>query len=177
MPPKEGRRSPLEPNRLHHRSASLTGPLTWCRQAPPCFPDLSRNRTHDLAAVASALNNHLRKALIGEHLQRSLGPIYHRYIINLLRQPAESADYACGNCTGLVIDCSIQISMSRKGNPYDNTRTESFTESLKYEEVFRQKYRDLAEAGRSLNKTTGESNFEYSRCLASRSSTTHDEFS
>lgn len=40
--------------------------------------------------------------------------------------------------------------MSRKANPYDNARTESFMKTLKYEEVFRQEYRDLAEAGRSL---------------------------
>jgi len=35
--------------------------------------------------------------------------------------------------------------MSRKGNPYDNTACESFMRALKYEEVHRQEYRDLAE--------------------------------
>ena len=36
--------------------------------------------------------------------------------------------------------------MSRKGNPYDNAKCESFMKTLKYEEVHRQEYRDLAEA-------------------------------
>ncbi len=36
--------------------------------------------------------------------------------------------------------------MSRRGNPYDNARCESFLKTLKYEEVYRQEYRDLAEA-------------------------------
>ena len=35
--------------------------------------------------------------------------------------------------------------MSRKGNPYDNATCESFMKTLKYEEVYRQEYRDLAE--------------------------------
>jgi putative transposase len=42
--------------------------------------------------------------------------------------------------------------MSRKGNPYDNARTESFMKTLKYEEVYRQEYRDLPDAFRSLRR-------------------------
>ena len=53
-------------------------------------------------------------------------------------------------------DHKIRISMSRKGNPYDNATCESFMKTLKYEEVYRQEYRDLAEArasiGQFLNK-------------------------
>jgi transposase InsO family protein len=37
---------------------------------------------------------------------------------------------------------NIGISMSRKGNPYDNAKCESFMKTLKYEEVHRQEYRD-----------------------------------
>lgn len=40
--------------------------------------------------------------------------------------------------------------MSRRGNPYDNARCESFLKTLKYEEVYRQEYRDLAEARASI---------------------------
>ena len=36
--------------------------------------------------------------------------------------------------------------MSRKGNPYDNARCESFFRTLKGEEVNRSEYRDLADA-------------------------------
>ena len=36
--------------------------------------------------------------------------------------------------------------MSGKGNPYDNADCESFMKTLKYEEVYRQEYRDLEEA-------------------------------
>jgi putative transposase len=42
--------------------------------------------------------------------------------------------------------------MSRKGNPYDNACCESFMKTLKYEEVYRQDYRDLAEANASIEQ-------------------------
>ncbi len=40
--------------------------------------------------------------------------------------------------------------MSRKGNPWDNAACESFIKTLKYEEVLRNEYRDLAEARASI---------------------------
>ena len=54
--------------------------------------------------------------------------------------------YASNDYTGLLKDNGIRISISRKGNPYDNAACESFMTTLKYEEVYRQEYRDLAEA-------------------------------
>jgi hypothetical protein len=44
----------------------------------------------------------------------------------------------------------ILISMSRKGNPWDNAACESFMKTLNYEEVLRNEYRDLAEAFASI---------------------------
>ena len=35
--------------------------------------------------------------------------------------------------------------MSRKANPYDNAKTESFIKTLKHEEVLKVDYRDLAD--------------------------------
>jgi putative transposase len=35
--------------------------------------------------------------------------------------------------------------MRRRGNPYDNATCESLLKTLKYEEVYRQGYRDLGE--------------------------------
>ncbi len=42
--------------------------------------------------------------------------------------------------------------MSRSGNPYDNATCESFMKTLKYEEVYRQGYRDLADARGSIER-------------------------
>lgn len=60
--------------------------------------------------------------------------------------------YASKDYTDLLKAHRIDISMSRKGNPYDNARCESFMKTLKYEEVYRQEYRDLAEARASIER-------------------------
>lgn len=43
-----------------------------------------------------------------------------------------------------------QVSMSAKGNPYDNAKAESFFKTLKREEVYLQEYRTFAEAETDL---------------------------
>jgi len=60
--------------------------------------------------------------------------------------------YASNDYTGLLKDHGVRISMSRSGNPYDNATCESFMKTLKYEEVYRQDYRDLAEARASMEQ-------------------------
>jgi putative transposase len=60
--------------------------------------------------------------------------------------------YASNDYTGLLKDHGVRISMSRSGNPYDNAACESFMKTLKYEEVYRQEYRDLAEARASVGQ-------------------------
>jgi transposase InsO family protein len=44
----------------------------------------------------------------------------------------------------------FQISMSRSGNPYDNARAESFMKTLKCEEVYLRRYRDLEDVRASI---------------------------
>jgi transposase InsO family protein len=60
--------------------------------------------------------------------------------------------YASSDYTDLLKDHGITISMSRTGNPWDNAACESFMKTLKYEEVYRNEYRDLAEARASIHE-------------------------
>src|SRR5438270_13033260 len=64
--------------------------------------------------------------------------------------------YASHDYTALLQDRGVRISMSRKGNPYDNASCESFMKTLKYEEVYRQEYRDMAEARASIEHFIGK---------------------
>lgn len=64
----------------------------------------------------------------------------------LVHHSDRGSQYASGDYTQLLKDHQISISMSRKGNPWDNAACESFIKTLKYEEVHRNEYRDLAEA-------------------------------
>jgi len=64
----------------------------------------------------------------------------------LVHHSDRGVQYASGDYTDLLRAHGIVISMSRQGNPYDNAKAESFMKTLKYEEVFREDYRDLLEA-------------------------------
>ena len=64
----------------------------------------------------------------------------------LVHHSDRGSQYASSDYTGLLKDNGIRISMSRKGNPWDNAACESFMKTLKYEEVHRNEYRDLIEA-------------------------------
>ena len=64
----------------------------------------------------------------------------------LIHHSDRGVQYACGDYTQILKDHQIRISMSRRGNPYDNATCESFMKTLKYEEVYRTEYRDLADA-------------------------------
>jgi putative transposase len=68
----------------------------------------------------------------------------------LVHHSDRGVQYASGDYTGLLKTHHVTISMSRKGNPYDNAFCESFMKTLKYEEVHRQEYRDLADARASI---------------------------
>ena len=70
----------------------------------------------------------------------------------LVHHSDRGIQYASHDYTALLKEHAIDISMSRKGNPYDNAACESFMKTLKYEEVYRQEYRDLAEARRSIEQ-------------------------
>ncbi len=68
----------------------------------------------------------------------------------LVHHSDRGVQYASRDYVGLLLEHGIVISMSRRGNPYDNAVAESFVKTLKYEEVYRQEYRDLAEAHASI---------------------------
>ena len=70
----------------------------------------------------------------------------------LVHHSDRGIQYASKVYTDLLREHQIQISMSRKGNPWDNAACESFLKTLKYEEVYRTEYRDLAEAYASIGE-------------------------
>ena len=96
---------------------------------------LDRNLEDDLAiaALQMALRRRTPAAGLTHHSDRGV-------------------QYASHDYTGLLKAHGTQISMSRSGNPYDNATCESFIKTLKYEEVYRQEYRDLGDARASIER-------------------------
>src|SRR5260370_40691959 len=68
----------------------------------------------------------------------------------LVHHSDRGTQYASDDYTDLLKANGVAISMSRKGNPWDNAACESFMKTLKYEEVLRNEYRDLSEARASI---------------------------
>lgn len=96
--------------------------------------------------VGWALNRTLEAVLVLTALRRALEQRHPG--AGLVHHSDRGVQYACIEYTELLKGHGITISMSRKGNPYDNAACESFMKTLKYEEVHRQEYRDLKEATR-----------------------------
>ena len=94
--------------------------------------------------IGWALDRTLEATLTIEALRMALRN--RRPAAGLVHHSDRGVQYAAADYTDLLKANSIQISMSRSGNPYDNAYCESFMKTLKYEEVYRNEYRDLAEA-------------------------------
>jgi transposase InsO family protein len=94
-------------------------------------------RSLDAALAISAL----KKALV----QRTVKP-------GLVHHSDRGVQYASHEYTELLKTHGITISMSRKGNPYDNAFAESFMKTLKYEEVYLQEYEGLHDARASIER-------------------------
>lgn len=106
-----------------------------------------------LAVVLDAFSRRLIGWALGRTLEAELALSALRMAL-AQRQPAaglvhhsdRGVQYASESYTDLLKQYKINISMSRKGNPYDNGACESFIKTLKYEEVYRNEYRDLNDA-------------------------------
>jgi len=67
-------------------------------------------------------------------------------LTGLIHHSDQGVQYASNEYTAKLEAQGIQISMSRKGNPYDNAFAESFMKTLKYEEVYMNEYADFNDA-------------------------------
>lgn len=146
---------PVYPNRA--RALALTG-LDQLWVADITYIRLELEFVY-LAVILDAFS----RRVIGWALERTLETLLTLQALRMAlarRRPApglvhhsdRGVQYASRDYTQLLQDHGIQISMSRKANPWDNAACESFLKTLQYEEVYRQEYRDLAEARASIQR-------------------------
>jgi len=69
----------------------------------------------------------------------------------LIHHSDRGVQYASLAYVARLEQADARVSMSAKGNPYDNAKAESFFKTLKREEVYLQEYRTFAEAERNLS--------------------------
>lgn len=100
--------------------------------------------------IGWALSRRLDASLTIAAFQQALG---HRTVgLGLVHHSDRGVQYASQRYTELLKAHGIQISMSRRGNPYDNAFAESFIKTLKYEEVHLNDYESFANAYASIER-------------------------
>jgi putative transposase len=106
-----------------------------------------------LAVILDAFSRRVVGWSLGRTLEGELALAALRMALNERRPPPglvhhsdRGFHYAAREYTGTLLENGAVVSMSRKGNPYDNAACESFMKTLKQEEVHRNEYRNFEEA-------------------------------
>jgi putative transposase len=113
-----------------------------------------------LAVVLDAFSRRVVGWALRTHLEASLATAALTMAIaarrptpgGLLHHSDRGVQYACGDYIALLKAHDIQPSMSRIGNPYDNSKAESFMKTLKQEEVDGRTYRDADHARQTIGR-------------------------
>jgi len=98
--------------------------------------------------VGWAMADHMRAGLVVSALSMALEQ--RRPAEGLLHHSDRGVQYACDDYQSLLAENGIAVSMSGKGNCWDNAVMESFFATLKTELVHHEEYADHAEAMRSI---------------------------
>ncbi len=112
-----------------------------------------------LAVVLDAFSRRVIGWALGRTLEAELAIAALRMALierrpspGLVHHSDRGVQYASGDYTAMLKQHQAIISMSRKGNPYDNAACESFMKTLKQEEVYRNEYRDFQDARSSIGE-------------------------
>jgi transposase InsO family protein len=92
------------------------------------------------------LGRHIDTELTLTALDKALEQRWTPSLQGLIHHSDQGVQYASNQYVDLLKDHDFQISMSRKGNPYDNAFVESFIKTLKYEEVYLNEYETFSDA-------------------------------
>lgn len=106
-----------------------------------------------LAAILDAFSRKVVGWALGRTLSSELTLAALKSALSCRKPPAgcihhsdRGVQYACDEYVKTLEEAGLRISMSLKGNPYDNAKMESFFKTLKQEEVYIYEYRTFQEA-------------------------------
>ncbi len=99
-----------------------------------------------LSTRMGSLQSDLAMSDLAKALENRLTEPVH----GLIHHSDQGVQYASREYVDCLKKHEIQISMSRKGNPYDNAFAESFIKTLKCEEVYLNEYETFEDALRNI---------------------------
>jgi len=98
--------------------------------------------------VGWELGESLQAALAIKALNRAL--VDRLVPVGIIHHSDQGIQYASADLVNRLQELGFQISMSRKGAPWENGRAESLIKTLKAEEVSLKQYRNIEQARRSI---------------------------
>lgn len=98
------------------------------------------------------MSTNMRTDLVMGALNKALDTRWNSNIKGLIHHSDRGVQYTSHEYTDHLKNHGIQISMSRKGNPYDNAFAESFFKTLKVEEVYLNEYYDINDAWDNIQR-------------------------
>ena len=102
--------------------------------------------------IGWSLDRHIDACLVLTAFNMAIDARLRCGIDGLIHHSDQGVQYACNEYVNRLNELGIRISMSRKGNPYDNAFAESFMKTLKAEEVYLKEYRTFDEAYRNIKQ-------------------------
>ena len=96
------------------------------------------------------LSRNMGSQLTMNALERALKSRWTEPMQRLIHHSDQGVQYASKDYVDCLRTHNIRISMSRKGNPYDNAFAESFIKTLKVEEVYLNEYETFEDAFRNI---------------------------
>jgi len=102
--------------------------------------------------IGWALSRRIDAELVHNALNMAIGERMVLGISGLIHHSDQGVQYACNEYINRLNELGIRISMSRKGNPYDNAFAESFMKTLKVEEVYLKEYKTFDEAYKDIKQ-------------------------
>lgn len=100
--------------------------------------------------IGWALGREINTLLTLSALSRAISKHKVFGFVNLIHHSDRGVQYASGEYVEMLQNHGIKISMSRRGNPYDNAFAESFNKTLKVEEVYINEYETFEDALRNI---------------------------
>ena len=153
---------PVAPNLLEQRFNQTTAPnqvwVTDITYVPTDEGWLYVAAIKDLfnkKIVGWAMMDHMRTSLVSQALWMAFKQ--ERPTSGLIHHSDRGSQYASGEYQQLLDQFGMQVSMSRRGNCYDNAPMESFWASLKKEQVHHRHYKTRDEARADI--------FDYIACF------------
>lgn len=97
------------------------------------------------------LSRNIDSQLVLNALDKAIRDRWNHELYGLIHHSDQGVQYASDLYISRLWKHNILISMSRKGNPYDNAFVESFIKTLKYEEVYLNEYNSYWDAFENIS--------------------------